>query len=60
MSTPLRLCLIGYWTSLALWLSALVTAGISATMVFGRLPVISMTLERFGSYADGEHGGIAD
>ncbi len=59
MSTPLRLCLIGYWTSLALWLSALVTAGISATMVFGRLPGISMTLERFGSYAGGEHGGMA-
>ncbi len=59
MSMPLRLCLIVYWTSLALWLSALVTAGISATMVFGRLPGIPMTLERFGSYADAEHGRIA-
>ncbi len=59
MSMPLRLCLIGYWTALALWLSALVTAGISATMVFGRLPGIPMTLERFGSYADAEHGRIA-
>ncbi len=59
MSMPLRLCLIVYWTSLALWLSALVTAGISATMVFGRLPGIPMTLERFRSYADAEHGRIA-
>jgi len=59
VSLPLRLCLVGYWTALALWLSALVTAGISATMVFGRLPGIPMTLQRFGSYPDAEHGRIA-
>ena len=59
MSLPLRLCLVGYWTALALWLSALVTAGISATMVFGRLPQIPMTLQQFGSYAEAEHGRIA-
>jgi len=59
VSMSLRLCLVGYWTALALWLSALVTAGISATMVFGRLPGIPMTLERFGSYPGAEHGRIA-
>ena len=46
---PLRLCLIAYWTELAMWLSVLVTAGISATMVFGGLPGTSMVLEQFES-----------
>ncbi len=59
MSMPLRLCLIAYWTALAMWLSVLVTAGISATMVFGGLPGTSMVLEQFESYPYAEHGRIA-
>ncbi len=59
MSLALRLCLVVYLTALALWLSALVTAGLSATMVFGRLPGVPMTLERFASYPAAEHGRIA-
>jgi hypothetical protein len=59
VSVPLRLCLIVFWCSLAVWLSALVTAGISATMVFGRLPETPMTLERYPAYPVEEHGRVA-
>lgn len=59
MTMPLRLCLVVYWLGLAAWLSGLVTAGISATMVFGQLPDMSLSLQRFEAYPVDEHGTIA-
>ena len=56
---PLRLCLVVYWLGLAAWFSGLVTAGIAASMVFGRLPGMSMQLQRFQPYPVDEHGTIA-
>ena len=56
---PLRVCLVVYWLGLAAWLSGLVTAGISASMVFGQLPDMSLSLERFQAYPADEHGTIA-
>jgi len=55
----LRLCLVAYWMGLAVWLSGLVTAAISASMVFGRLPDMSLSLRRFQAYPVEEHGTIA-
>ena len=55
----LRICLVVYWLSLAVWFSGLVTAGISASMVFGKLPGMSLELQRFQAYPIDEHGTIA-
>ncbi len=59
MTMPLRLCLVAYWLGLAVWLSGLVTAAISASMVFGKLPGMSLSLDRFQGYPAEEHGTIA-
>ena len=55
----MRSCLVIYWLSLALWLGALVAGGIAAINVFGRLPALDMTLDRFAAYPVDEHGRIA-
>ncbi len=55
----MRTCLVIYWLSLALWLGALVAGGIAAINVFGRLPALDMTLDRFAAYPVDEHGRIA-
>lgn len=55
----MRVCLVTYWLSLAVWLSALVAGGIAAVHVFGRLPALEPALERFEAYPAAEHGRIA-
>ncbi len=59
MKTLLGPCLAVYWLSLAAWLAALVTAAVSAAQVFGNLPGMSLTLQRFAAYPDQEHGRLA-
>ncbi len=59
MKTLLKPCLAIYWLSLAAWFAALVTAAVSAAQVFGTLPGMSMTLDRFAAYASEEHGRLA-
>ena len=59
MKTLLKPCLAVYWLSLAAWFAALVTAAVSAAQVFGNLPGMSMTLDRFAAYASEEHGRLA-
>ena len=55
----MRTCLVIYWISLAVWLSALVAGGIAAAHVFGRLPVLEPVLPRFAAYPAAEHGRLA-
>jgi hypothetical protein len=55
----LKGCLAVYWLSLAVWLAALVAAGLSAVHTFGKLPGIPLVLEPFAAYPVEEHGRIA-
>ncbi len=48
-----------YWMSLAVWLAALVSAGVAAGNVFGVLDEMSLELERYATYPAHEHGMLA-
>jgi hypothetical protein len=55
----LKACLAVYWLSLAVWLAALMAAGLSAVHTFGKLPRTPLVLEPFAAYPVEEHGTIA-
>ncbi|MHC4079846.1 MAG: hypothetical protein ACYS15_00625 [Planctomycetota bacterium] len=55
----LKGCLVAYWLSLAVWLAALMAAGLSAVHTFGKLPATPLVLEPFAAYPVEEHGTIA-
>ena len=55
----LKGCLALYWLSLAVWLAALMAAGLSAVHTFGELSGAALVLEPFAAYPAREHGTIA-
>ena len=48
-----------FWLGLLLWVSALVTAGIAAMNVFGTLPGLDLTVDRYPAVPPEEHGTLA-
>ncbi len=59
MPRLLRLCNAVYWLSLALWLSALVAAGVAAANTFATLGGMPLRLERYAAYPTDEHAMLA-
>ena len=48
-----------YWLGLTLWVAAIVSAAVAAGFVFGKLPSMGVTLDRFEHYDQAQHGRLA-
>ncbi len=59
MHTALKLCNIAYWMALTMWVSALSAAAIAAGNVFGTMPRLGVTLERYKAVPPDEHWRLA-
>ena len=54
-----KICNAVYWVSLAVWLAALVAAGVAAANVFGTLGETPLRLEQYAAYPAQEHARLA-
>ncbi len=54
-----KICNAVYWVSLAVWLAALVAAGVAAANVFGTLGETPLRLEQYAAYPAQEHPRLA-
>ena len=54
-----KICNAVYWVSLAVWLAALVAAGVAAANVFGTLGKTPLRLEHYAAYPAQEHARLA-
>ena len=53
------LCHVVYWLGLVLWTASLVTAGLTAMVVFSRLGDVPLALDEFAAWPAEQHGRIA-
>src|SRR5687767_5170072 len=58
-SALVKTCNVLYWLALTMWIAALVAAGIAAMNVFGTLPNLDLTFDRFMEMPRETHGRIA-
>jgi hypothetical protein len=59
MSGPLKACNAVYWLALTMWAAALLTAGIAAMNVFGKLLKMKIELSGYGALPIESHGRLA-
>jgi len=59
MPTTSRIAEVAFWIGIVLWISALVTAGVSAAMAFPTMHEFEVVVPKFAAYDESQHWSIA-